>query len=441
MEIEINSNDHKISDNKLRNYLSDITKFESNSVSLIEYIFYSYFENIKAYYSMKVKKDGGYYNINFFDSQLEISDINNILQYHLKKFNLQNEDEKHKELADHLVSYEDAYILLEVDIKFKEAANAISANIGLKNSYEMINSIKIELNRTIISNEDYVYYSNIIPHILENSKSDDLLYRCIDLHDEVTFKTNGNKNFFSDAGDTVTVKVNIYLKDISDYFRQLNFSLEFCDYNISIQVVDEIYYKTTAMNIESQTIKSAYLFTDVCYLDEKTNLDYLKNINKFNKTIPIFDNNVVINHNKIAAANFIIHVNNVYNCKNMYLMFIKDNSIVKIPNKSCSNIQLKINSQKFQNVIENNNDAFLILKYRSPYVNEFLLTNNQFINNYLIYAFPLDRMLKNDSGNKSIINNGDPDNNSSSTAINIYQQASYINLKIENGSLIVTKTY
>ena len=30
------------------------------------------------------------------------------------------------------------------------------------------------------------------------------------------------------------------------------------------------------MNLESQTIKSAYLFTDICYLDEKTNLDYLK---------------------------------------------------------------------------------------------------------------------------------------------------------------------
>ena len=101
------------------------------------------------------------------------------------------------------------------------------------------------------------------------------------------------------------------------------------------------------MNIESQTIKSAYLFTDICYLDEKNNLDYLKNINKFNKTISIFDNNVVINHNKIEADNFIVHVNNVYNCKNMYLMFMKDNSIVKIPNKSCSNIQLKINSEKF----------------------------------------------------------------------------------------------
>ena len=347
-----------------------------------------------------------------------------------------------KEISNHLVSYEDAYILLEVDIKFSEAADAVPANIRLKNTYEMVNSIKIELNITIISNEDYIYYSNIIPHLLENSKNDDLLYRGIDLHDKVTFETNTNKNIFiTNQGDTVTVKLPIYLKDISDYFRQLTFPLEFCEYNISIQVVDEIYYKTTAMNIESQTIKSVYLFTDVCYLDEKNNLDYLKNINKFNKTIPIFDNYVVINDNKIEIEYFTIHVNNMYDCKNMYLMFIEDNSIVKIPNKSCSNIQLKINSEKFQNVIENNIDAFLIFKNRSPYTNEFLLNYNQFLNNYLIYSFPLDRILKHDSGNKSIIINGESDIKSKSIAVNIYQQTSYINFKIENDALLVTKTY
>ena len=163
------------------------------------------------------------------------------------------------------------------------------------------------------------------------------------MHDNVAFKTNTNKNvFITKANDIVTVKIPIYLKDLSDYFRQLSFPLEFCDYDISIQIVDEIYYNNDK-EIESQTIKSAYLYTDICYLDERTNLDYLKNINKFNKTIPFFDNNVVIiNHNKIAANNFTIHVNNVYNCKNMYLMFIKDDSIIKIPNKSCSNIQLKV---------------------------------------------------------------------------------------------------
>ena len=45
---------------------------------------------------MKVKKDGGFYNIDFVDSQLEISDINNILQDHLIKFNLQTENETPK---------------------------------------------------------------------------------------------------------------------------------------------------------------------------------------------------------------------------------------------------------------------------------------------------------------------------------------------------------
>ena len=95
MEVEINSNDHKISNNKLRYYFNDTTKFENNSISLMECIFNSYFE-IKSNYSMKVKKDGGFYNIDFIDSQLEISDINNILQDHLIKFDIQKEDETPK---------------------------------------------------------------------------------------------------------------------------------------------------------------------------------------------------------------------------------------------------------------------------------------------------------------------------------------------------------
>ena len=149
----------------------------------------------------------------------------------------------------------------------------------------------------------------------------------------------------------------------------------------------------------------------------------------------------MINDSKKEGNNFTIHVNNVNNCKNMYLMFIKDNSIVKIPNKSCSNIQMKINSEKFQNVIENDIDAFLIFKNRSAYTNEFLLNYNQFLNNYLIYGFPLDRMLKYDSANKSINIDGDPDDDSRASAIIIYQRSAYINLKIEYKSLIVTKTY
>ena len=93
MEIEINSNDHKISNNKLRYYFNDKTKFENNTVSLMECIFYSYFENIKSSYSIKVKKGDTFYNIDFIDSQFEISGINDNLQEHLIKFNIQSDDE------------------------------------------------------------------------------------------------------------------------------------------------------------------------------------------------------------------------------------------------------------------------------------------------------------------------------------------------------------
>ena len=85
-----------------------------------------------------------------------------------------------KSIASQLVLYKDSYILLEVYIKFGTEANALLTNLRLKNSYEMINSLKIQLNQTIITNEDYIYYSNMISHLLENSKSDDLLYRGID---------------------------------------------------------------------------------------------------------------------------------------------------------------------------------------------------------------------------------------------------------------------
>ena len=96
MELEINSDDHKISNNKLRYYFDYITKFEDNKVALMECRFRTYFQNIKSNYSMRVKYEGGFYNINFIDAQLEIFDINNILQDHLIKFNIQKEDETPK---------------------------------------------------------------------------------------------------------------------------------------------------------------------------------------------------------------------------------------------------------------------------------------------------------------------------------------------------------
>ena len=106
-------------------------------------------------------------HLKIYINQLIVKKLNNINNNSFPnnriKFNTQS-------ISNQLVLYQDAYILLEVDIKFNEEAHAIKANLRLKDSYEMVNSLKIELNRTIITNEDYIYYSNMIPHLLENSK-------------------------------------------------------------------------------------------------------------------------------------------------------------------------------------------------------------------------------------------------------------------------------
>ena len=87
-----------------------------------------------------------------------------------------------KSILTNLIDYSNAYIEFQFDIKFATDAACGKTNLTLKNSYEMISELKIELNNRIISNESNVNYSHIINHLLENSKNDSLIYRNIDIH-------------------------------------------------------------------------------------------------------------------------------------------------------------------------------------------------------------------------------------------------------------------
>ena len=170
MEIEINSNQHYLSNNKLRYYFNDITKFENNNVSLMECIFYSYFENIKSNYSMKVKKDGGFYNIDFIDSQLEISDINNILQDHLIKFNIQNEDEKPK---IQIISNVNTYSVLIFVVKGFELHIDKNFQKILGFDYSILKNVVQRSNKIPQVNE--LNYIKIFLNIVDNKKEENYL--------------------------------------------------------------------------------------------------------------------------------------------------------------------------------------------------------------------------------------------------------------------------
>ena len=101
-----------------------------------------------------------------------------------------------KSILSNLVDYSNSYIEFQFDIKFATAAACTKENLTLKNSYEMISDLKIELNNRIVSNETNINYSHIINHLLENSKNDDLIYRNIDIHTNVVKYADTNKDIF-----------------------------------------------------------------------------------------------------------------------------------------------------------------------------------------------------------------------------------------------------
>ena len=349
-------------------------------------------------------------------------------------FNTQN-------ISSQLIDYSNAYFQFIFNIKFETAVACTKTNLTLKNSYEMIQELKIELNNNIISNEHNLYYSYIINHILENSKNDDLIYRNMNIHQNVVKYNDTNKDIFlTKNGDTMRVTCNVFLKDINNFFKNLNIPLEFAEFNLTLKLVDEIYV-TDQENV-TQTLVSSHLYVDRVILHEIEKLEYLKNHNNFNVNITFLENYVKKDNNNITNEHFDVFVNNVRNCNDLFLLLIKDNNnTLKLSNKKCKNIQLYIDNQKFQTEILSDLDAYTELKNRSEYANEFILDYNRLLNNYIIYSFPIYRNSRFDKNNKYINISGLGIDDNDSKAIIIWRKKSNINLKINNNFLDISKTY
>ena len=346
-----------------------------------------------------------------------------------------------KNISSQLIDYSNAYFQFIFNIKFATEAACIKTNLTLKNSYEMIQELKIELNNKSISNEHNVNYSYLINHLLENGKNDDLIYRNMDIHQNVVKYNDTDKDIFlTKNGDTMRVICNVFLKDVSNFFKNLNIPLEFAEFNLILKLVDQIYV-TDQENL-TQTLVSSHLYVDRVILDELEKIEYMKNHNNFNVNISFLENYVKKNNNNITNESFDVFVNNVRNCNDLFLLLIKDNNnTLKLPNKKCKNLQLYIDNQKFQTEVLSDLDAYAELKNRSEYVNEFILDYNRFLNNYTIYSFPIYRNTRFDKNNKYINITGLGVDDDDSKAIIIYRQKSNINLKINNNFLEVIKTY
>ena len=256
-------------------------------------------------------------------------------------FNTQNN-------SSQLTDYSNAYFQFIFNIKFATADACTKTNLTLKNSYEMIQELKIELNNKIISNEYNTNYSHIINHILENSKNDGLIYRNIDIHQNVVKYNNTNKDIFlTKNGDTMRVVCNVFLKDITNFFKNLNIPLEFAEFNLTLKLVDQIY--VTDQDNVTQILVSSHLYVDRVILHEIERLEYLKNYNNFNVNISFLENYVKKDNNIINEI-FDVFVNNVRNCNDLFLLLIKDyNNTLKLPNKKYKKYTIIYRQSKISN--------------------------------------------------------------------------------------------
>ena len=70
-----------------------------------------------------------------------------------------------------------------------------------------------------------------------------------------------------------------------------------------------------------------------------------------------------------------------------------------------------------------------------------MIDYNRFLNNYTIYTFPINRYSKKDKSTKYINITGTGVGVNASKGILVWRQMSNINLKINNNSLEIRKTY
>ena len=103
-----------------------------------------------------------------------------------------------------------------------------------------------------------------------------------------------------------------------------------------------------------------------------------------------------------------------------------------LPNKKAKNLQFHIGHQKFQSTVNSDLDAFIELKKRSKYFDEFIIDYNRFLNNYTIYSFPINRYSRKDKSTKYINITDVGVDVDASKPIFIWRQMSNINLKINN---------
>ena len=324
-------------------------------------------------------------------------------------------------ISSKMINYKDAYVLLhiECEIPFDESdqgKKSIPKLLYLKNSFEIVKNLKVQLNNVTILNEGNINRSSLIDFVLDNPQTESIMYRNIKKASSTGLNIIDNKfitkdTYFTKQQDIdeeknhfIDFEIPIFLKDISSFFKNIDI-IHYGEFTILIDLIDELF--VSSRDGITYDIKSAYLIVEEIKLSEEDELKYLKKLdNGYIKTINFLENNVKIYNDKFNINRQDFYLNNVRNGDSIFIYGILDVNKTglnyDLPSVKLNEPYLLIDNVRFENSIPNDISAYNSLKSKSMYSNNFIINYNDYINYYRIYFWNISRQIKDDNANKFI---------------------------------------
>ena len=167
MELILNSNEHKISNNCLRYTLKQPIRFINQNISLTNMIFYNFFTNINEKFKLIVKYNNNDIVINFQEGAYNVDDISNIINLKIKENSIDIE-----EPIKTVININQYKILIIVKEDFKLILDKNFMNL-LGFSKYLINP---DYNKSdLIPNIDKTKYLKIYCNIVNNKNENEFL--------------------------------------------------------------------------------------------------------------------------------------------------------------------------------------------------------------------------------------------------------------------------
>ena len=140
-------------------------------------------------------------------------------------------------IASKMINYKDAYVLLKIECEIEfddtdQGKKSIPEILYLKNSFEIVKNLKIQLNNVNISNETNINRSPLTDFILNNSYNDSTSHRNLIKASSDGLNITDNKFITKETyakkkeeeadkqeNHFIDFEIPIFLKDISWFFK------------------------------------------------------------------------------------------------------------------------------------------------------------------------------------------------------------------------------